>query len=318
MGRTAIIVVSHNSLPLLRSCLDSLRGTDPDRAIEIVVVDNASIDGTTEAVADECRQARLIRSDSNLGYGGAANEALKRLGAEYLIISNVDVIYPAASLGVLVGHLDGYPDVGAVGPQQIYPDGSWQRSSGKVPSMSAAICNLLGVTSLKNLRAMSARGRGRRILADPVDVEYLDGAVLALRRRALEEIGAFDSAFPFYAEDADLCQRLRKAGWRVTLVPDAEVVHLRGQSSTRQCPDRFARALAAAETRFVMKHFGHWSARLYAWLMCVYFYLRHLICELRLFDRAVGSEHTDWRAAYFRAMSRGYAGSACLRHEEGL
>ncbi|GFN23664.1 hypothetical protein TAMC210_19810 [Thermanaeromonas sp. C210] len=163
-----------------------------------------------------------------------------------------------------------------MGPQQVFPDGKWQRSYGDIPGPLSSIKNILGITSSKHL-LKALTWPWFRWDRKPREVGYIDGAVMAIRREAFEAVGGFDEDFFFYGEDVDFCMRLRKAGWKVVFLPEAKVIHVRGGSSTKVCPDdRFLKLQVQSNMLFLRKHYPEWKIHLTLILQLIY-------CKLRKF-----------------------------------
>jgi len=253
------VVVTYNSADHIRACLTSLLKA----GAHVIVVDNESRDGTLRIISEEFPEVLLIRSSENLGYSKALNVGISKTNSPFVLAANADTVFPKSSLQALAKFLEEHPQVGIVGAQEIFPDGSWQCSWGDIPDIYEAIKTLLGMTSLVHTT--------RRLLMPYVaapkarPVGYVDGAVMMIRRKAFDQIGGFDEGFRHYCEEADFCLRLRKAAWEVIAIPDIRVVHIRGGSSTKLegYSDKFLRALATARCQLVRKHYQTWHVWLY-------------------------------------------------------
>lgn len=253
------VVVSYNSADHIRACLMSLLRV----GAHVIVVDNGSSDDTLGVISAEFPGVLLIRASENLGYGKALNLGIAKTDSLAVLAANADTVFPESSLETLARFLEQHPGVGVVGAQEVFPDGSWQRSWGDIPSIWEATKSLLGIVSLSHatrrlLMHGAAASKARH-------VGYVDGAVMMIRREAFEEIGGFDEQFGYYCEDADLCLRLRMAGWDVMALPSITVVHVRGGSSTRieGYSDRFLQSLARAKCQLLRKHGRGWHVWLY-------------------------------------------------------
>jgi hypothetical protein len=272
------VVVTFNSAAHIRPCLASL-GQSGART---VVVDNGSHDETLNIVRAEFPEVQLVSAGENLGYGKALNLGIAKTGCAFVLAANADTVFPEGSLQALAKFLQEHPEVGVAGPQQLFPDGSWQRSYGEVPSIYEAIKTLIGVTSLSNIaqhllwRHLPARSAKR--------VGYVDGAVMMIRRTVFDEIGGFDENFHYYGEDADLCLRLRKKGWGVVRVPKVQVTHVRGGSSTKVegHSDKLLRLLVRANSQLLEKHYPSWQTAPY--LRICRMHARKMMLIYRLFQ----------------------------------
>jgi hypothetical protein len=249
--------------------------------IELIVVDNGSQDDTLKIIEKEIDlDIKVIMNEKNVGYSGAINKGKRATNARLLVISNADVEFQSDTLNILVSYMYQHPDIGVLGPQQVFPDGRWQRSYGDVPGLLCSIKNLLGITSAKHfLRTLT--WPWFRWDRRPCQVGYIDGAVMAIRREAFEAVGGFDENFFFYGEDVDFCMRLRKAGWKVVFHPEVRVIHVRGGSSTKVCPDdRFLRLHVQSNVLLLKKHSPEWKVRLVLVLQLGYCRLRKFASRL--------------------------------------
>jgi GT2 family glycosyltransferase len=267
-----IIVITYNSAAHIGACVDSIVAA---RALPIIV-DNGSSDDTLEIARARCSEAKIIATGQNLGYGRAMNLGFRVTRGEFVVLSNPDVIFLRDSISQMVDLLKENPNVGLTGPQQMFPDRSWQRSYGDLPGIWSGIKEAVGIKTFQNkLRKLLWLSKiGRK----PKEVPYVDGAVVAVRRDAFLEMSGFDEHFYFYSEESDLCARLRKAGWRVMFLPTAEVIHVRGAASTKlDCSERFVRYMVTAQLLLARKHLAPRQARLYARLQILHFLRLSLI-----------------------------------------
>ncbi|MDQ2800040.1 MAG: glycosyltransferase [Armatimonadota bacterium] len=229
-----VSIVSYNTRDLLRACLRSLlaRQAEGEAALEIIVADNGSTDGTLEMARAEFPAVRLVETGGNIGYGRANNLALNEAQGRYVFVLNSDTEVETGALAAMRDFLDARSEVGAVGAQLILPDGSIQASCGRIPT-------LLGVfweqTYLDKLFPQN-RVTGRYAMTDwdyrtIRQVEQVCGACLFVRKSAFEQIGGFDPAYFMYFEDTDLCVRLGQAGWPIWFLAQARIQHHLGASS---------------------------------------------------------------------------------------
>ena len=233
-GLVSAVVVNHEAGEALLACVASLRAEGVD---EVTVVDNASSDGSPQALVSVDAKVRLIQTGTNLGYGAAANRGISVSGSELVLVSNTDVAVHRGALTALVAVLGADPTIAVAGPRILDSDGTRYPSARRFPSLvDAAGHALLG--DLVPTNRFTRRYRMGDLDTDKVaDVDWVSGACFLARRRALEELGGFDETYFMYAEDADLCWRARRAGWGVAYVPEAVVTHLQG-ISTAQHPYR--------------------------------------------------------------------------------
>jgi len=263
--RLSIIIVSWNVRDLLRACLRSLPLTDPQT--EIIVVDSASNDGTPQMVATEYPSVRLIASTDNLGYSRGNNLGLERARGDYLLVLNPDTEIVGAALNEMCAYLDAHPAVGALGPQLVSADGTPQSTRRRFPTPLTAFFESTWLQPLAP-RALLDRYYARDLTADqPVEVDWVVGAALLLRRAAYEQVGGFDEIFFMYSEELDLCRRLKAAGWRIAHLPSARIVHHEARSSA-QVPAATHIRFNTSKVRYFRKHHGPLAAEaLRFWLL---------------------------------------------------
>jgi N-acetylglucosaminyl-diphospho-decaprenol L-rhamnosyltransferase len=226
--RVSAVVVNYNARDHLLDCIRSLRA---DGVEEIVLVDNASTDGSVEAVRRLDADVIVVPTGGNLGFGSAANRGLAVARGEYAAVLNPDAVVEGGTIKALAEALDADPGLGAVAPRVDNPDGTLYPSVRAFPSMGDAVGHaFLGFVVPRNRFS-----RRYRMLdwdhAQAADVDWASGTCLMLRAGSLGEDGRFDESYFMYVEDVDLCWRLREAGWRVGYEPSARVVHTVGASS---------------------------------------------------------------------------------------
>lgn len=252
--RVAAVVVNHDAGSALLDCVASLRAAC---VREVVVVDNASCDGSLARLAAADRAAVVVPAGRNLGYGRAVNLGARRVGEELLLVCNPDLVVAPGAVATLVQALDGAPEVALAGPLLRNPDGTRYPSARAFPSLAVGAGHaLLGRVAPANRWSRAYRLAERFEEAKQgapkdaiVPVDWVSGACFLVRRVAFDSIGGFDERYFMYAEDVDLCWRLRRAGWGVGHVPGAEVVHLQGLSTAAR-PVRMAIAHHVSAWRF--------------------------------------------------------------------
>ena len=255
----SIIIVNWNTRQVLLRCLASITANPPACPFEVLVFDNASADGSAEAVAAEYPQVRLEVSPENLGFARANNRAASSAQGRFWLLLNPDTVVHPGAVDALVRYLASQPQVGAVGPRLVNPDGSLQQSIERLPTIYNEWWRLL---HLDHLYPVSKYPQSALASRRPQRVEVLAGACLLLRREAVEAAGLYDEEYFVYSEEIDLCDRLYREGWELHWVPEAVVTHLGGQS-TRQVADRMFIELYRNKVKFFRKRRGQVSARLY-------------------------------------------------------
>jgi len=229
----SIIIVSYNGREHLRKCLQSLAAHGPSVEHEVIVVDNASQDGSPEMVAAEFPQARLLTLPKNVGFAAGANRGIKDAGGEAIVLLNPDSELKEDVFGPMLTYLRDNPDIGILAPKLRDEDGSLQLSCRRFPTFSVALFNRYSLlTRLLPRNRFSAR----YLLTDwdhsaIAAVDWVSGACLMARRSLFEEIGPLDEGYFMYIEDVDLCQRVHRAGYKVVYFPEAAIMHHIGRSS---------------------------------------------------------------------------------------
>ena len=254
MADVAAVVVNHDAGDALLECVASLRAEGID---DVVVVDNASTDGSAEALTAADPGVRLVRTGANLGYGAGANRGIRATGAALVLVSNPDVAVHDGSVDALTLALGSDPALAVAGPCILEADGTRYPSARRFPSLvdAAGHALLAGVSPENRFTRRYRMGDLRP--GSTTEVDWVSGACFLARRSALEELGGFDEDYFMYAEDVDLCWRARRAGWGVAYVPGAVVTHLRGVSTARK-PYRMLAAHHRSVYRFASRTASGW------------------------------------------------------------
>lgn len=268
----SIIVVNWNVKALLRDCLQSLLkaiATRPDLTTEIIVVDSASTDGSPQMVRAEFPQVRLIASEENLGYARGNNTGVAAAKGRYFFLLNPDTIVRPNALAEMIDDMETQPQVGALGPQLLWPDGTVQSSRRRFPTLGSLFweSTLLGQWFPRNRYARRYHCLDRP-LDRPQPVDWVVGAALLIRRAAWQQVGPIDEDFFMYFEETDWCRRSAAAGWQTHYLPTAQVIHYEGKSSEQVVAARTLR-FQRSKLRYTRKYFGPgWAVtlRLFLWL----------------------------------------------------
>lgn len=265
----SLIVLSWNVRELLRGCLRSVGenvGTLERSNIEMLVIDNASTDGSADMVAAEFPEVRLIRNAENAGFARGNNAGIAASTGRYVLLLNCDTIVPAGALERLVAFMDAHPQAGACSPRLVRLDGTPQPYAfGNDPTLGYLLRR--GLSRLLFRRSLHDWG-----VAETIAVDWVSGACLLARRTAIEQVGGLDEAMFMYFEDNDWCRRMRLAGWQVCYVPGIEITHI-GGAGLKQNPAARA-AYYRSLARFYEKHYGLPGRLLLKILLPVYRLLR--------------------------------------------
>lgn len=252
--KLSISIVNTNNKPLLLNCLESLYSRDHGILFETILVDNASTDGSAEAVRLRYPQVKLIINKDKKGFAFNHNQAIRVSGGDYILILNEDTVVKPGALKAMCDFLDEHPETGAAGCRLENPDGTLQKSCYKFPSPLRAIAeNLLLVAAFPNNVWF---GDYRAWPHDTIRyVDFVSGAALMVRRRVIETTGYLDERFFIYAEETDWCFRMAKDGWKTAFVPDGTVVHYGGQSSVNMKDRQFCE-FNRSSIKYFKKHYG--------------------------------------------------------------
>lgn len=271
MTKLSVLIVTFNSAPFLRPCLDSLL-TQEYPNCEIIVVDNASRDDTTRIIRRHYPQVKLIASQSNLGFGNGNNLALEQATGDFIVLLNPDATLAPDCLQKAVAHMQ-QSSVGMGGGLLQGPNQEWQPSARQFPSL---LNELLVLSGLANRFPKSTFfGRFDRSWADPncvASVDWVPGAFAILRRDLIQRIGLFDPRFFLYYEEVDLCRRIHQAGYTVQYWPDLVINHIGGASSETINELAFSssgKQLTLWRMRSQLLYYRKWHGLLYSWLVMI-------------------------------------------------
>jgi GT2 family glycosyltransferase len=259
----AIVIVTHNSRPEIEACLQSVVGHTHPFPTQIVVVDNASRDGTAAFVRETWPDVQVIEAPENVGFSRANNLGIKATMSEFVLLLNPDTLVPPGAIPNLVRGLAVNPGAAAAGPRLVDADGFPELSFGwAISPLGELRQKILGGLHARRVRPVVrmvdrwARQPGLR--------EWVSGACLLVRRADLEAVGLLDERYFMYTEDVDLCVALRRCGREVLFVPHAEVLHLRGRSAGRNpATERMRRE---SQLAFYAKHQARWLPLLRTYL----------------------------------------------------
>jgi N-acetylglucosaminyl-diphospho-decaprenol L-rhamnosyltransferase len=255
MTRLAIVIVAYNARTDLERCLRSLTSAPPDISHAIVVVDNASRDGAPDMVRERFPHVTLVPSSENLGFSRANNVGIRASASELVLLLNPDTVVPPGAIDALVARFDATPAAVAAGPRIVDGSGRAELSFGPVPTPFGELRQkVLG--ALHAGRVQPASAWVERLTRRERWVPWVTGACLLVRRVAAEAVGLLDERYFLYWEDVDFCLRLQAHG-KVLFTPAAEVVHLRGRS-TSQARGPAADAYRGGQLAFYAAHQPHW------------------------------------------------------------
>ncbi|MGH9517143.1 MAG: glycosyltransferase family 2 protein [Terriglobales bacterium] len=284
----SVIVVAWNCRKVLSDCLESiLLQVEPERS-EIIVVDNASSDGTAAMVRANFPSVKLIESDVNLGFARGNNLGLEAATGEYIFLINPDVVVGSDTFAKMLDHLRSHPGIGMLGPKIIGRDGAVQRSCMRTPTLWNQLCRALALDTLNKKSRLFGGYLMNEFPHDALrDVDIINGCFWLVRRTALEQVGEMDPQFWMYADDLDWCRRYTEAGWRVVFFPHADAIHL-GAVSSDTAPVFCYVQMQQADLQYWRKYHGVFSSACFFFTLYLSHALRSAVSALLYVVHASG------------------------------
>jgi len=251
----SVIIVNYNVRRLLENALTSVTKALDGLSGEIIVVDNASDDGSVEMVREKFPLVKLIALERNIGFAGANNRAVRGSSGEYLLFLNPDTIVQEDTIAVMLSFFEQHPEVGLGGCKILNPDGTLQLACRRsYPTPWVALTKMVGLGTLFPHSPMFAKYNLSYLNPDEsYEVDAVSGSFLFVRRNVFESAGGFDEEFFMYGEDLDLCYRVKKSGWKIYYVHSTQIIHYKGESVRRSDIDDVALFYEAMRI-FVRKH----------------------------------------------------------------
>jgi hypothetical protein len=256
----SIIVVTYNSRRHVRDCLESIQRTAGDIDHEVIVVDNASQDGTPDIIRNEFPKARLIANPGNLGFARGNNQGIAQSQGRTILLLNPDTVVLPKTLATLLNEMKQSPATGLLGCRLLNADRSLQQSFGYEVSVWNEVVRKLFFNLWENHRFPPVGWVLRSLHSRKKEVAWVKGACMFSRRQALLDAKLMDETFFVYLEDADLCRRIRQLGWQVRYTPEAEVIHF-GGGSIQSNTERSALEYRRSQLHYFKKHLGEKSLK---------------------------------------------------------
>ncbi len=305
------VVVNWNAGEDLFRCVASLLEVQERLPLDVVVVDNASSDGSTDALEPFGDRVRLVETGGNFGFGRGVNRGVEVSTGPYILAMNPDVTVGPDSIERLLDYLEANGRVGVVGPRLLDRHGRAQPSCGKAPRLAGEICRKFLLHLVFPFLKF-----GCRVSGGPTSVGWVTGACFLVRRSAFGAVGGMDNAIFMYYEDVDLCLRLGGAGWTVAYLPDASAFHAGGKSS-RKALERMLVEGMASHLYVMKKHLGDHAGRLLAILTFPEMVLRTLLWGGLFLLPGFRPEARARLRAYRRVLAQGIEGRTCLGSSHG-
>ncbi len=301
----SVIIVSWNVRELLAQALDSVfASVDDDVELEVIVIDNASRDGSVRMLRERFPYVHVIANQQNLGFPAANNQGLARASGDYILLLNSDTEVRAGALARMIAHLVMHPGTGLAGPKLLNADGSIQSSRRRFPTLRILFLESTWLQPLVGRRALARYYYEDVPAAMPQDVDWVTGAAMMVRREVISQVGGLDDKFFMYSEELDWCRRIHDAGWDITFAPAAEIVHLGGKSSEQVTPARHI-YFQSSKVRYTRKYHGRLIAEvLRLWLLGQYLWQMTIEAAKWLVGHRRGLR-TARLSAYWRVVRSG-------------
>lgn len=257
----SIIIVNWNTKKLLLDCICSIYETVKNLSFEIRLIDNASGDGSVEAVKQNYPDVKIIQNKKNLGFAAANNIALERMCGRYALLLNTDTILTNGAVKNLFDFMEKNQNAGMACGQLLNQDGSKQNSIANFPGILSLLCN----ESLLQILFPGKFPGKRREYKKPVKVDSCIGACLMVRKKAMDEVGLLDKRYFFFFEETDWAYRMKQSGWKIYLVPSAGIFHIQGQTVGHNAGSR----IMFYRSRYI--YFKKWRPRSYPFVRRIIF-----------------------------------------------
>lgn len=266
----SVIIVSWNVQPLLRACLHSVAAESGGLALQVIVVDSASSDGSADMVAAEFPWVTLIRCHENVGFPRGNNIGIAAANGRFVLLLNPDTVVHDQALLKMVQYLEAHPAVGVVGAQLLNEDGSVQSSRRRFPTLITGFVESSWLQAWAPTAVLS-HYYAQDLADDQISqVDWVMGACLMTRQPIVQQVGGLDEGYFMYSEELDWCRRIKAAGWQVVYLPTAQVTHFQGKSSDQVVAQRHI-YFNRAKLRYYRKYHGRLAATLLRlFLLCSY------------------------------------------------
>lgn len=274
----SVIIVNYNVRDFLEQCILSLKRALKDIPAEIIVVDNASIDGSVRMMKERFPEVRLIESADNLGFSAGNNLALKEARGAFVVLINPDTVVQEDTFSSLLQFFGDHPEASAATCKIINPDGSFSvdcRHS--VPTPATAFWKLLGFNRLFPKSRIFGRYNLTYLDENEVNqVEAISGSFMMVRREMVNQVGLLDEDFFMYCEDIDYCHRINLAGGKIFYVPESQIIHYKGESTKKNNLD-YIITFNKSLYKFFQKHYQQKYSYPFRWIILLGVILRGLI-----------------------------------------
>ncbi|MBK8846496.1 MAG: glycosyltransferase [Bacteroidetes bacterium] len=292
--KLSVIIVNYNVQYFIEQCLHSVLKAAHGIALEVIVVDNNSVDGSVAMIAQKFPQVTLIGNKENTGFSKANNQGIKLSKGEYVLLLNPDTLVEEDTFEKVIRFMDAHPDAGGLGVYMIDGKGNFLPESKRgLPTPSVAFYKIFGLSALfPKSTTFGKYHLGYLDKNKTHEVEILSGAFLLLRKSVVDKIGLLDETFFMYGEDIDLSYRILKAGYKNYYFPETRIIHYKGES-TKKSSVNYVFVFYRAMIIFAQKHFSKQNAEVFSWLINMAVYLRAAMAVVARFMRNIAAPATD-------------------------
>lgn len=286
--KLSIIIVNYNVEHFLEQCLNSVLAAKQDFAIEVLVVDNNSVDGSLEMMATKFPQITLIANKDNRGFSKANNQGIRIAKGEYILLLNPDTVVESDTFSKTIGFMDAHPDAGGLGVKMLDGKGDFLPESKRgLPTPAAAFYKMFGLSKLFPRSKRFASYHQGHLSNDEIhEIEVLSGAFMLMRKSVLDKVGLLDEDFFMYGEDIDLSYRIIKAGYKNYYFPETRIIHYKGES-TKKNTVNYVYVFYNAMVIFAKKHYSAKNARAFSFLINSAIVFRGFIALVSSFIRSL-------------------------------
>lgn len=281
--KLSIVIVNYNVKHFLEQCLYSVRRASSNLDLEVIVVDNNSVDSSVTMIREKFPEVQVIANKENMGFSKANNQAIKKAAGEYILLLNPDTILEDNTLIKVTGFMDAHPDAGGLGVKMMDGKGNFLPESKRgLPTPAVAFYKIFGLSKIFPKSRIFGKYHLGYLDPDQIhEVDVLSGAFMLLRKSVIDKIGLLDEDFFMYGEDIDLSFRISQAGYRNYYYPEARIIHYKGES-TKKGSINYVFVFYNAMIIFARKHFSQKNARMFSFLIKLAIYFRAF---LAIFER---------------------------------
>ena len=281
MDDLSVVIVNWNTEKLLRQCLKSVFANTKVLKLEVIVIDNASTDHSVTMVQTEFPQVNMIVNCENVGFAKGNNQGMSIAAGRYIVLLNPDTEVTNNALGLMVQFMEQHTSIGALGPKLVLPDGTVQGGGAGYEPSPLSLFNYAFMLHAILPNANALWLSPKHYLASQIEVDWVAGACLIVRKQVVEQVGDMDSGFFMYAEDIEWCHRIKKAGWHVVCLSEVTVIHHIGGSTQQKGVSFISQNIKGLDQYYRTRYGTRQVFLMHFWGM-LGFGLRALIYQMRL------------------------------------